>query len=221
MRRALRILLWLGAGAAVNVTVVMACARWQDRNEDGGEAAAPTAVSALARDYLDDPGYLASFGSGSISGLEMSAAGSLGRTRARATRWIGDRYSDSRTHEETRFGLPFRAMQFTEHSYSDMITWPGVGTWRVAGWRGGWPLSEGEQGEGFGDDIRYVYPLEILPLGFAANTVIYAAALFPIPILIGRFRARGRVRRSVCGRCAYPLGTVGVCSECGSPKSVS
>ena len=52
-------------------------------------------------------------------------------------------------------------------------------------------------------------------LGFAVNTLFYAAILWlliSVPFVLRRFI---RVRRSLCPACAYPMGESAVCSECG------
>ena len=58
-------------------------------------------------------------------------------------------------------------------------------------------------------------PLGPIPLGFAVNTLFYAALLWlliPGPFALRRFL---RVRRGLCPRCAYPIGESSVCTECG------
>ncbi len=65
--------------------------------------------------------------------------------------------------------------------------------------------------------ILYAATLPVHPTfpGFAANTLIYAAAL---GLLIhGPFalRALRRTRHGLCPACAYPRGESDVCSECG------
>ncbi len=58
-------------------------------------------------------------------------------------------------------------------------------------------------------------PLGPIPLGFAVNTLFYAALLWlliPGPVALRRFL---RVRRGLCPKCAYPMGGSSVCTECG------
>jgi hypothetical protein len=60
-------------------------------------------------------------------------------------------------------------------------------------------------------------PTRLLWPGFAINTIFYAAivwGLFAMPFAI---RRRWRIKRGVCVRCAYPVGTSSACSECGAP----
>ncbi len=61
-----------------------------------------------------------------------------------------------------------------------------------------------------------VLPWRPLPLGFAINTLFYAAILWLFP---GSFALRRflRLRRGLCPKCAYPIGESAVCTECGKP----
>ncbi len=66
-------------------------------------------------------------------------------------------------------------------------------------------------------------PLGPIPLGFAVNTLFYAALLWlliPGPFALRRFL---RVKRGLCPKCAYPMGESALCSECGRvlPKRVA
>ena len=71
-----------------------------------------------------------------------------------------------------------------------------------------------------GNDITgiRVLPLGIISIGFAINTIFYAATLsggwllFAFPFVIRRSR---RIKRGLCPACGYPVGTSDVCSECG------
>jgi hypothetical protein len=60
-------------------------------------------------------------------------------------------------------------------------------------------------------------PLRPIWPGFAINTVFYAAILwllFAAPFALRRWR---RIKRGLCPKCAYPVGTSEVCTECGGP----
>jgi hypothetical protein len=59
-------------------------------------------------------------------------------------------------------------------------------------------------------------PLEPIGLGFAINTVFYGLVLwllFAAPFALRRWR---RLKRGLCPKCAYPVGTSDVCTECGA-----
>lgn len=60
-------------------------------------------------------------------------------------------------------------------------------------------------------------PLRLLPLGFVADTTIYALALFGLMRLLRQLRDRRRAGRDLCTKCKYPLGVMNTCPECGSP----
>ncbi len=73
---------------------------------------------------------------------------------------------------------------------------------------GGWELSERNK-------LRLVPYSPIWP-GFAINTVFYAGSLwllFTAPFALQR---RRRIRRGLCRKCAYPVGTSDFCTECGA-----
>lgn len=66
-----------------------------------------------------------------------------------------------------------------------------------------------------GSESRFM-PLGILPWAFLLNALCYAALLWlliSVPVTVRRVRRR---QRGLCGKCAYPVGTSTVCSECGS-----
>ena len=109
-------------------------------------------------------------------------------------------------------GWPYRSLRwqgpFSE--YADRSFGPCPPT--SEGVRGAWSLP-GSWGE-----LRHDVPLPLLPLfpGFVINTVFYALLLWVI--FYGPFAARRmlRRRRGVCAKCAYPIGTSPVCTECGA-----
>jgi hypothetical protein len=60
-------------------------------------------------------------------------------------------------------------------------------------------------------------PLRPIWPGFAINTIFYAAILWlliPGPFVFRRYIRR---RRGLCPWCAYPMGEAEVCTECGRP----
>ncbi len=74
---------------------------------------------------------------------------------------------------------------------------------------------------GSGQASRQIVFLPVIPIwsGFIINTLIYALLLWPL--LFGPFKVRRALRRKrwLCVKCAYPVGTSPVCTECGSPVS--
>ena len=53
--------------------------------------------------------------------------------------------------------------------------------------------------------------------GFAINTIFYAAMLWLLFAAPFQFRRYRRIKRGLCPACAYPVGSSGVCTECGKP----
>jgi hypothetical protein len=59
-------------------------------------------------------------------------------------------------------------------------------------------------------------PLRPIWPGFAINTLFYAAILWLLFAAPGSVRRWRRIRRGLCVKCAYPVGTSEVCTECGT-----
>ena len=62
----------------------------------------------------------------------------------------------------------------------------------------------------------FLIPLRPIWPGFAINTVFYAAILGLLFAAPGSVRRWRRIRRGLCAKCAYPIGTSEVCTECGA-----
>jgi len=72
-------------------------------------------------------------------------------------------------------------------------------------------------------DTRRI-PMSIIPLGFAANTVLYASCVWALLILLPRaLRTHLRQRRGCCTACGYDLRGAAHerCPECGAPAIAS
>ena len=85
--------------------------------------------------------------------------------------------------------------------------------WKPKCWRDGVLLPDGSANA---TEDRLLPTLMIWP-GFAINTLFYATilgALFAVPAALRRKR---RIKRGLCPKCAYPVGTSAVCTECGTP----
>ncbi len=67
----------------------------------------------------------------------------------------------------------------------------------------------------YGYSFPVALPLRPLWLGFAVNTLFYAAVLWLL--ILGPFALRRliRRRRGLCPKCGYPMGESSVCTECG------
>ena len=92
----------------------------------------------------------------------------------------------------------------------------GVGSFRTSPASGGISLPiEMAVDYPFSTD-RVTLPLRPMWPGFAINTVFYAAILWLLFAAPGRVRRWRRIRRGLCAKCAYPVGTSDVCTECGA-----
>ena len=60
--------------------------------------------------------------------------------------------------------------------------------------------------------------LPVVPIcsGFAIDTLFYAATLWLLFAAPFSFRRWRRARRGLCQKCAYPIGSSAVCTECGA-----
>ncbi len=58
-------------------------------------------------------------------------------------------------------------------------------------------------------------PLRPIWVGFALNTVFYAALVWLLIAGLSTLRRFLRLRRGLCPKCAYPMGESSVCTECG------
>jgi hypothetical protein len=101
---------------------------------------------------------------------------------------------------ETVAGLPFRSLRslrWQAHETGELVT---VGSIRV-------DSSSGPP--------HYLPGQPILP-GFIFNTLFYAVILWLL--LFAPFTARHMIRRrrGQCEKCAYPVGTSSICTECGA-----
>ncbi len=80
--------------------------------------------------------------------------------------------------------------------------------------RAGWPAYALLTGSG----AAYLWglvPARPLWPGFTVNTLFYAAILWLLMSRLIALRRHRRIRRGLCGACAYPMGESCACSECG------
>ncbi len=243
-RRVLTILALLLAGAVINVLVAWACARWLDGGRSGvvRGIAHPASIPPLANVYINDPQYLKSFGydrapedeegqdirdlsqprpGQRATGLKWEEYRTIFCTRIIYARWFDSEFAYARMHSIAQFGLPMRSLEVAQRSHLNIAAYSGGDSWRLAGWAGGWPLESSERQGFFVPHVQsiHIYPLTPIPLGFAANTLFYAALLFALFLASRTLRRHLRRRRGLCLKCAYPIGTSPVCTECGTPIS--
>jgi hypothetical protein len=110
-----------------------------------------------------------------------------------------------------RAGVPFRSIQsiaFADESVGAAGPPTGFPPFEYIG---GWPLSSTEP--------WLMAPYAVLPLGFAANTLVFALLLFAVVEAIrrgaGTLRRRLRRARGLCPRCKYAIADLPTCPECG------
>ncbi len=61
-------------------------------------------------------------------------------------------------------------------------------------------------------------PLIPIPWGMFLNSVFFALVVGLLYVSVNAigFRTRRRIKRGLCVKCAYPVGTNAVCTECGA-----
>ncbi len=79
----------------------------------------------------------------------------------------------------------------------------------------------GERAIAVSRTVRNTSVVRLLPLspiapGFAINTVFYAFFLWLLIAVPFALRRRRRIKLGLCPKCAYPVGTNEVCTECGA-----
>jgi hypothetical protein len=131
--------------------------------------------------------------------------------------WVDDQYTisfkpydPSRTAGlwRTRCGWPFLSLQGISRSgnYTEMgFVESQTGFIYVDGNVVGTP------------NVGWYFPTSPLGLGFALNTIFYAAILWLLFAAPGRIRRWRRIARGRCPHCGYPVGASSVCTECGKP----
>jgi len=102
--------------------------------------------------------------------------------------------------------------------------WPCRALWCIPGEGKGYGMDPPEGGILVPDwaavsGNRFLQPtLPLRPIwpGFAINTLFYAAVLWMVFAAPFALRRMIRRRRGQCQRCAYPIGSSPVCTECGA-----
>ncbi|MFT3686086.1 MAG: hypothetical protein QM783_14395 [Phycisphaerales bacterium] len=215
------VILLLVFGAILNIAVAMASARWGSSGAYRDVTrSSPAAVSAFADEYVNEPAFVASLTPGldttwKLESIEWSNGVC---TRVRISREEALIASVGRWHETVLLGFPFRSMQYHMRGFKNVRAATPAAVETVEGLRGGFALGAPRQRKSiFGNYVVNPtrYPAEPIPLGFALNTLIYAVLLWLLVPCVWALVRRSRTRRGLCARCAYPLGTGYVCSECG------
>jgi hypothetical protein len=116
--------------------------------------------------------------------------------------WIGDPKEDgSLFQSRTGQGWPLSALRHE-------LIWESTKSGEL---HGGWKTPDWFHIPG------RILAYRVIPLGFAINSILYAAILWLL--LGGPFALRrvARVRHGLCPNCAYPMGGSPTCTECGRP----
>ncbi len=216
-RRLLIVVIFLLAGAVVNVAVAWGCAYRNGLYSDDWHW---VTVPENNRFWLErrphewESGML--IGVTRHSGLGRNLTSARGSTRPpeRVTVPLTKGFSSGPAPgsevvvkneariDEAEFGLPLRSFRWT--SVSGRTYYPGSLDGRTYNHRSPTITMSG-----------HVLPLLPMWPGFAVNTAFYAVVLWlliPGPFVLRRFI---RIRRGLCPKCTYPMGESAVCTECG------
>jgi hypothetical protein len=189
-----RIRVFLVLGAIVNVAVAWGCA---SLSPVGEPTTTPVARGGTRELWLEQNHLLLRNRYARLNSIERTAVGGFGFEMA-LTEYLfevppGCLYPVVVVADVcVACGWPIESLK-SDASYDITEDWDGT----VA--QGKWPL----------------YP--IWP-GFAINTVFYAGVLWLLFAGPFALRRRRRIRRGLCPKCAYPVGTSDVCTECGARK---
>lgn len=203
-RRLVKLVVFLVLGAVVNVAVAWGCIFKLEQAVASGNAQENpmgmrrvAALQAIADRVLSDPVM--------VPGL-----------------WIGDEGFGATLDEIIDLGSFDAASPKRSRAF-------------FAQFAAGWPLNS-LQGWAYGrrpsepEDISLLriqtspvdHSRQFLPIapswpGFAINTVFYSGACWLLLAAPLALRRRRRIKRGLCPRCKYPVGTSPVCTECGKP----
>jgi hypothetical protein len=226
-RRLLIILIFLLAGAVVNVAVAWTC------------AIKVNPLNGKVKDALENVLGMQGFAvmrfsrSGATLITCYRCNGALhpsdvqGDPAALLDYWTGfhqptPEYESGTTLKEERIahGCGWPMLTFWCETYGDLIGWGPFG----GPLRGGVDTEHSPWKRDVGRRRSFLTIPAVLPLrpiwpGFVVNTLFYAAILWPLicgHLVPGRFLWRFlRRRRGLCPWCAYPMGESAVCTECG------
>lgn len=169
----------------------------EDRQAQGGGFAIP-------QPYYS--GLFESFGTRVLQ--SKSAPSQLGWREEQAAGWPMFALKAERVHDvartpQTRWGRRLGTMTL------DFPTLPGFSA--TAGGPPSAPIALGTP-----TTTDRLLPLRPIWPGFAINSISYAAVAWLLWVLYAMSIRLQRQWRGRCGRCAYPVGTSPVCTECGS-----
>jgi len=213
--RMMFILLMLLLGAIVNVAVAWGCGLRSPmtiRNQPGyamSTSGAETRVFDSSEFFLrsGEPGFISQY---DLFGWEWRGRGAR---MLRISHWIGYNAAPWDTGDyliERESGWPLLSMHGQCREINTMYwAFPVPSEWRKG------PNFIGI-GAAANQTAGVFLPLRPLWPGFLINTVFYALLLWLL--FFAPFAARRALRRKrrLCEKCAYPVGTSPVCTECGA-----
>jgi hypothetical protein len=198
-RRVVVILIFLLAGAVVNVAVAWGCALWSPFKlapRQAGQEHVLEELDGWMREIVDE------YPRRSFLFADVRTAAGYRLV------WILD-------HEQKRFPGGGSSTTTGQFAYASS-GWPLPcldGRWGPLATRGA--VRRPDRFRAIGLRAPRLVPWVPMWLGFTVNTLFYAAILWlliPGPFALRRFVRR---RRGLCPACAYPMGEAQVCTECG------
>ena len=233
-RRLLIIAVFLLLGAVLNVAVAWGCAVWIPAS---GPYLGERRIASLRELEADGTWRFWAITRFERSGAVLYISHWDTRSERIDCGEITTQSTDLRPSELAPSWAGLRTPPATDHGIRDVHAygWPDYEIRNVHAY--GWPFISMWQdfvytGGGYGRTLVHGLQLAFLPpdggfvravplcpiwLGFAINTLFYAAILwiaFLSPFTLRRFL---RLRRGLCPKCAYPMGESAVCTECGRP----
>ncbi len=211
-RRLLLILLLLAGGAIVNVAVALGAVRLNHRTD----WTSPREASARAHRLWSQ----------AFPGSEFAAP--LDADGDSITMWPGSHWDGTNSYllEESigsYFGFRYRRILDQLRAHASDVGQPLMEVIEA-----GWPMASlvktavddprdaSIRYRGLFVRGRWPLPRDLLWPGFAINTVFYAVILWLLFAGPFALRRQRRIRRGLCPKCAYPVGTSEVCTECGA-----
>jgi hypothetical protein len=228
MRRLAIVVLFLALGAVVNVGVAWGCAYFID----GGRCL--ITATARGRTAVEHPRWEVVLGRRAGVTLIRSDASGIppppvplpaDATPREMAAWMSapigslDARVVVRVPRWSRASAPPDEADYARRAvWEDARGWPMVCLVSYSADFGGrighpWALDPG--GSRWPNGLPRVLPLRPILIGFAGNTVGYAAVLWSIVLGPATIRRLVRRRRHLCPACGYPEGASRLCTECG------
>ena len=206
------VLLLLVAGAIVNVAVAWGCCLYGFRHsrDQLQLRRAPTPQDLALWRSLEPP-------TGIREPHEIWPTMAAGYRETRylgtgpvVTRTNGDQVQITSSANSNTAGWPFAALGGV---------WFGIPDSNTGGWthelRGAVKIDSQSLRRMFTKRASY-FPWHPRWPGFAVNTLLYTLLLWMTAAGVAALRRRRRIKRGLCPKCAYPVGTNERCTECGA-----